>query len=33
MIFYNKEAAKILVRKNQGFLRAQSAPDIEKYQT
>ena len=33
MIFYNKEAAKILVKKKQGFLRAQSAPDIEKYQT
>ena len=30
MIFYNTETAKILMKKNQGFLRSQSPPDIEK---
>jgi len=32
MIFYNNEAAKVLVKNNQGLLRSQLEPDIEKYE-
>jgi exoribonuclease R len=33
MLFYNTEAAKVLVQKNAGLLRAHSAPDMERFAT
>ena len=33
MIFYNVEAAKVLVQHNKGLLRAHESPDLEKFET